>query len=525
MMLNWTRTANYPVITAAVVSSTEDASSSTVTTKYLLTQRSILAYLADNPVQDDDRLWAVPLRIATPTGIHSVLFNTRDCEWSYTCPRNLITSSSSSSSLSYPPVKFNAGAASFVRIHYADDSILQPVIATIKESAYFDSSIASTGSDGGVKPVLYLPAEDRLGVLSDLVAMNKGGKAPLSQVIIAMKSYADETNTAVLRTLSETIQGITALYSKHKGIAKLKRALLPALNDVYAKLGWGDEAKDDKGILSLFASYLKFYHLSPVFHLVLFNTHICTQLLFLLPSPPLTPYSLIYIDDYRLAKRAYVLSALASLSHTDVRDKAAAIFQTLLNTNRTILEREGLVSRDGIPVSIDPSTVDSRLNTVIKSFGASDRGVGPAYDATSVPPDYRSIIYRGAIQDAYDRAAENREDIEAVSARLFFTFIALHNHCNQTEEKLRLLSALGRIRGSVWQMRGITFVQSPWVRMQDKASALLALDNETVWEYMVANWDQVLKQFREGHAVIVTPLIVGILRGFKTEEKLTEVHR
>ena len=152
IMVGWTGLVNYPVVTVRALS--ESLAEGTATFRF--EQRSILA-MSSAAHAGDARLWAVMLTVAaplsaTPEARHSVLFNGASCEWTYRASAETVAKGAAAVAKEIAALKFNADCSAVARMHYPDG-----VTPELK-------ALVSAKGDG-------LPAQDKLGLLRDTVAM------------------------------------------------------------------------------------------------------------------------------------------------------------------------------------------------------------------------------------------------------------------------------------------------------------------------------------------------------------------
>jgi puromycin-sensitive aminopeptidase len=215
IMRGWTGQVNYPIVAVTKTSTSADGRTAT----FKLSQSSVVAVSTG---ADDARLWSVLLTVAAPLSAHpaarhSLLFNTRECEWSY-------TATSADAAAEIAALKFNADCSGVCRVHY-----LGGVTAELR------ALVAGAGPAGAT-----LSPQDKLGLLRDTLALFQAGQLPIGDVLDMFKLFAREDNLPVLAALSANVCEVLARHHAHPCIGHARRELREAFAGQYARFGWGD---------------------------------------------------------------------------------------------------------------------------------------------------------------------------------------------------------------------------------------------------------------------------------------------
>eukprot|EP01064_Diplonema_japonicum_P017854 TRINITY_DN2623_c0_g1_i1.p1 TRINITY_DN2623_c0_g1~~TRINITY_DN2623_c0_g1_i1.p1 ORF type:complete len:877 (+),score=286.77 TRINITY_DN2623_c0_g1_i1:57-2687(+) len=207
LMDTWTLQMGYPLITVSNVTKTGGKLKFDVEQKW---------YLADGSVMDgdSDKKWIVPLIFGTEEGAHPPQYMKEKKQ-----TIELETKSSW--------VKVNYGQHIPLRVQYPTSML-----------------------DELCKAVATLPAEDRIGLLSDAESLSKSGDLPLTDFVKVLNGYKGEMNDKVWSQLSLALSGLkSSLYCttlKNKGEIKerVDKLIAKLIKPCVDSLGWDNREGD-----------------------------------------------------------------------------------------------------------------------------------------------------------------------------------------------------------------------------------------------------------------------------------------
>ncbi|XP_049847916.1 puromycin-sensitive aminopeptidase-like [Schistocerca gregaria] len=203
MMRNWTLQMGYPVIH---VESIEEGS------KLRLSQTR---FLADGlPTAEQDKVvWDVKVSVASD--------RTREMEY-LSLSEKTATFDYSTRDLTW--FKANAGQYGTFRVRYSADLLKKLVVA--------------------IKKKQILP-EDRLGIVSDYMALSRAGLIPLTEVLELCSSYEEETDYNVWSELSAGLSAVMSIWESHPCYANFKRYKRQLFSKIGGRIGWEREGESD----------------------------------------------------------------------------------------------------------------------------------------------------------------------------------------------------------------------------------------------------------------------------------------
>ncbi|KAL7676121.1 hypothetical protein ACOME3_002378 [Neoechinorhynchus agilis] len=86
---------------------------------------------------------------------------------------------------------------------------------------------------------------------------------------------------------------------------------------------------------------------------------------------------------------------------------------------------------------------------------------------------------------------------------LFDDFIRLHQNCELSEEKNRLLAAMGQLKGQDAKERVLEYIMSPNVRYQDVIYGFQSVANSdpigrrATWKFFIQHFDAIMERYKE----------------------------
>jgi len=132
-----------------------------------------------------------------------------------------------------------------------------------------------------------------------------------------------------------------------------------------------------------------------------------------------------------------------------------------------------------------------------------------------IPADLRSAVYASVLSDADEAMLQK--------------FIDMHNSSDLQEEKMRIATSLGSVRGEELIRKVLNFAISPSVRSQDSVSVICAvsgntstkLSSELAWQFVKENWPTIYSRYSSGF--LITRLVKSVSENFATKEDFEEV--
>ncbi len=211
------------------------------------------------------------------------------------------------------------------------------------------------------------------------------------------------------------------------------------------------------------------------------------------------------------------LRAIHNLTFGDpYHDKFRAFARELF---RPISQKVGWQPRQG------EGHLDALLrSTVLGSLGgygdeatlATARELFQAYlrDKRAVHPDLRGVVF--------SLAAEGGDGDTYAALKQLYKEAALQ------EEKVRFLVALTRFNQRPLLQQTLEYSLTPEVRAHDTVTVLVSTagnpqGRDLAWEFLKANWPEFDRRYGQGGFAIMR--IVGIARGFSTEERYRDVEQ
>lgn len=139
--------------------------------------------------------------------------------------------------------------------------------------------------------------------------------------------------------------------------------------------------------------------------------------------------------------------------------------------------------------------------------------------------DLRSLVYRAVL-------SSTSMDVDVVEN--FETMLGLYRECDLHEEKDRILSSLGAVRGGGGDekkllARVLQFSMSDKVRAQDSVFGITSVATSSyqgrllAWEFLKEKWNILLDRYKSGF--LLTHLVKCITENFATREKAQEIEQ
>ncbi|MDP3947398.1 MAG: ERAP1-like C-terminal domain-containing protein, partial [bacterium] len=131
-------------------------------------------------------------------------------------------------------------------------------------------------------------------------------------------------------------------------------------------------------------------------------------------------------------------------------------------------------------------------------------------------PDLRQVVYAIVAENA------SRADYDAL--------MRIYDSTDFSEEKVRVLRALGALTNEELIREALVFSMSEKVRRQDTPILLAGIGMNTVarpfvWEFVKANWDELKKRYHGGGFGSITRVVKGTVSGFTTEGELKDAEQ
>lgn len=202
VMSAWTLNVGYPVVSVEVK---EDEVGSSI---IKLTQNR---FLASGERLDNDSLWSIPVRIMH-NNLDEQLMSSKDS----------FIKINHSSELNY--IKLNFEQVGFYRVNYP--KIWLDKLGIALESGHFGVS-------------------DRVGIISDLFALNTCGQVSLSSVLDFLKYYKDESDYIVWNEITLRLNEILSICWE-KDMSKLKTFILSIYSIQLSKFSFKTSANEDE---------------------------------------------------------------------------------------------------------------------------------------------------------------------------------------------------------------------------------------------------------------------------------------
>ncbi|KAG5192903.1 membrane alanyl aminopeptidase [Tribonema minus] len=212
IMSSWTEQMGHPVVkvTEATYSAADKSLALTLEQSWFLADGS--------DAGDEAKLWTIPLVYSTK-GVKA-----SEVELMEGKTHTLKVPLDSESEW----VKLNAGQHTLMRVAYTD-GMLSALTKAIKSKA--------------------LPAEDRVGMMSDAYALTKAGKMGVEQLVALLPAYSQEDNTTVWESLEMILVGLDKVLQDNAALQQPFKAMAAKLiAPCAASIGW--DPKPDDGHLS-----------------------------------------------------------------------------------------------------------------------------------------------------------------------------------------------------------------------------------------------------------------------------------
>ncbi|MDP3947704.1 MAG: M1 family metallopeptidase, partial [bacterium] len=251
-------------------------------------------------------------------------------------------------------------------------------------------------------------------------------------------------------------------------------------------------------------------------------------------------------DAFALAHAGHVktvdaLDLLASYSDEDdfsVWTKIAGVLGELDNLLASDLSAQGdleyfarnrtkhILSRMGWTKKPSDSHLQVMLRSLILRLGA---GYGDRTTINEAQRFFEHYVLTGELdpdlrQVVYAIVAENasRADYDAL--------MRIYDSTDFSEEKVRVLRALGALTDEEFIREALVFSMSEKVRRQDTPILLAGIGMNTtarpfVWEFVKANWDELGKRYHGGGFGSITRVVKGTVSGFTTEGELKDAEQ
>eukprot|EP00299_Pterocystis_sp_00344_P019837 c9808_g1_i2.p2 GENE.c9808_g1_i2~~c9808_g1_i2.p2 ORF type:complete len:619 (+),score=164.42 c9808_g1_i2:44-1858(+) len=199
MMGSWTEQMGFPLVTV----------NETRTEKAVTLELSQHWFLADGS-SGDDRLWLIPILIATPETMHQPsLHLMRQAKETITIP---LQSASDW-------VKLNAGQYGLYRVNYSSQ-MLERLAEAAKSK--------------------HLGPEDRAALIQDALALSKAGKLDVAEVVKLLSAYRDEDSYIVWNSISTAVSTLGSLLSRtsEETYREFSRFVMRLTDSLLRKVGW-----------------------------------------------------------------------------------------------------------------------------------------------------------------------------------------------------------------------------------------------------------------------------------------------
>lgn len=140
-------------------------------------------------------------------------------------------------------------------------------------------------------------------------------------------------------------------------------------------------------------------------------------------------------------------------------------------------------------------------------------------DTGELDPDLRQAVYTIIAENTRAEMPES-----------FLALMRIYDSTDFSEEKVRVLRALGALRSKELIRAALDFSMSEKVRRQDTPILLAGIGGNTdarslAWEFIKANWDELKKRYHGGGFGSITRVFKGTVSGFTSHEALQDAEQ
>ena len=196
IMDTWTKQTGFPVLTITEVDQSN----------YKIEQTRFFADASKKNEENSKTLWKIPVNFLTLKD--DQIDNSTKILFEEQCTTLHIDNL----------VKLNANQTGFYRVNYNSPQLKKRIAETIKNGK--------------------LAATDRYGIVNDAFALAKGGIIPTSDALELFASFENETDYAVLSSLSGSLYRLVILFSLSDIEDSIKNFSRNLLKNIGQKLGW-----------------------------------------------------------------------------------------------------------------------------------------------------------------------------------------------------------------------------------------------------------------------------------------------